>query len=239
MTAGADDRSGEAHFRALFESTAVGIALVDLHGQAMEANAALHEMLGYPPGALRGVGRQQVLAPEEEGRDREVFARLASGEQDHAVVEGLFLRRDGTSLHASVQLSLVRDAGAGPHSVVAAVSDVGAQRAAEAALRESEARHRRLADLAQEGLWEVDRRWRTTYVNARMATMLGYAPEEMVGRLSWDFMDDEGVALAVGNVQAWRGEVAMQQEFKFTDRQGRVVWALCSTALVFEGARGN
>ena len=37
-------------------------------------------------------------------------------------------------------------------------------------------------DTASEGIWELDEHYVTTYVNRRMAEMLGYEPQEMVGR---------------------------------------------------------
>jgi PAS domain S-box-containing protein len=40
-------REDEARFRAIFENAAIGIALVDVHGHAVESNPALQKMLGY------------------------------------------------------------------------------------------------------------------------------------------------------------------------------------------------
>ena len=41
-----------------------------------------------------------------------------------------------------------------------------------------------------EGVWVFDDELRTTYVNRRLAEMLGVAAEEMTGRSAFDFMDD-------------------------------------------------
>jgi PAS domain-containing protein len=59
-----------------------------------------------------------------------------------------------------------------------------ARREAEAlaALKASEKRYRSMAETANEGIWAVDADFRTTYVNQRMADMLGFTPPEILGR---------------------------------------------------------
>ena len=61
----------------------------------------------------------------------------------------------------------------------------------EQALRDSEARYRNIVETAQEGIWQIDADNRTTFVNQKMADMLGYTVEEMHGRPLFDFMDDD------------------------------------------------
>ncbi|NMB79259.1 MAG: PAS domain S-box protein [Methanomicrobiales archaeon] len=56
-------------------------------------------------------------------------------------------------------------------------------------LAEREALYRSIAETANEGLWSMDARFITTYVNRKMASLLGYTPEEMKGRLINEFMD--------------------------------------------------
>ncbi|MBF0543955.1 MAG: PAS domain S-box protein [Candidatus Riflebacteria bacterium] len=59
----------------------------------------------------------------------------------------------------------------------------------ETELRESENRHRRLVETLQEGIWAIDRDALTIYVNPKMAEMLGYTTEEMIGKYLFSFMD--------------------------------------------------
>ena len=58
------------------------------------------------------------------------------------------------------------------------------------AQREFEPTYRTILETAEEGVWMIDVEARTTFVNHRMAEMLGVGVEEMVGRLVTDFMDE-------------------------------------------------
>ena len=65
---------------------------------------------------------------------------------------------------------------------ILATMDVSARKAAETALTNSEKKYRRLVELAQEGIWALDKQANTTFANPSMARMLGYTLDEMVGK---------------------------------------------------------
>jgi PAS domain S-box-containing protein len=61
--------------------------------------------------------------------------------------------------------------------------------ASQNALRESEEQFRCIADTVNEGVWSMNSRFVTTFVNRKMTDLLGYTREEMVGRNITDYMD--------------------------------------------------
>ncbi|UUZ48388.1 diguanylate cyclase [Massilia sp. B-10] len=70
-----------------------------------------------------------------------------------------------------------------------------------AALERSEERFRRIVHTAEEGIWEIDAVSCTTFVNPRMADMLGYTIEDMLGKPLAAFMDEEGKAVLEENIE--------------------------------------
>ncbi len=84
------------------------------------------------------------------------------------------------------------------------------RRQAEAALRESEARFRALVETAFDWIWEVDAEGRYTYASPRVRELLGYSPEEVVGRTPFDLMP-AGEAEKIGRIFA--GLAARRQPF--------------------------
>ncbi len=104
---------------------------------------------------------------------------------------------------------------------------------AENQLRQSEARYRRLVETCGEGVWEIDEHSCTTYVNRRMAEMLGYTPEQMMGQHLFTFMSESERAQAAANVQRRQSGIAEQHEFVFQHNDGHPVYTLINTAPVF------
>jgi PAS domain S-box-containing protein len=94
------------------------------------------------------------------------------------------------------------------------------------ALRESEARFRHLVEVMGEGMWVVDPQGMTTFVNRRMAEMLGYTPEEMVGRPLNAFMFEEEVPLSQRNLAQRREGIAAQHDFRFRKKDGSEIWTI-------------
>jgi len=108
----------------------------------------------------------------------------------------------------------------------------------QAALERSEERLRRMVHSAGEGIWEIDAAARTSFVNPRMARMLGYEIEEMLDQPLVAFMDDEGRAILERNI-ARRGQphdADARDEFKFLRKDGAGLWVTLATNPIFDGA---
>jgi PAS domain S-box-containing protein len=59
---------------------------------------------------------------------------------------------------------------------------------AEIALRESESRFRHLVETTNDGVWELDQKGVYTYVSQKIADILGYEPEEVLGKTPFELM---------------------------------------------------
>ena len=106
----------------------------------------------------------------------------------------------------------------------------------QTALAQSEQRYRQIVETAGEGIWQIDGENRTTFVNQRMAEMLGYTVAEMDGASMFEFMDEEGKALAAANVERRQRGIKEQHDFKFRRKDGRDLWAIVSTDPIFDSA---
>ncbi|MYM34708.1 EAL domain-containing protein [Duganella sp. FT94W] len=93
-----------------------------------------------------------------------------------------------------------------------------------AALTRSEERLRRIVHYAEEGVWEIDAAARTSFVNPKMAQLLGYSIEDMLEQPLVAFMDDEGRRLLEHNLAQRRHDQAERREFKFLRKDGRDLW---------------
>lgn len=95
--------------------------------------------------------------------------------------------------------------------------------------RKSEETFRRIVETAQEGIWMLDARGTTSYANHWMADMLGYVPEEMLGRALFDFMDDDARLEATRLLERRRQGISERHEFRFRKKDGTPLWAEVAT----------
>lgn len=68
----------------------------------------------------------------------------------------------------------------------------------EVALRESEGRYRSLVETTSDWVWEVDENGAYTYVSPQVFDLIGYTPEEVLGKTPFDFMPPEEAARVGG-----------------------------------------
>lgn len=94
----------------------------------------------------------------------------------------------------------------------------------EKALKETEEKYRRILETANEGVVISDADGRITYSNRRMAYMLGYGPEEMIGKSGLDFVDEEGKTVIENKIKARQHGNNDSYEFKFIRKDGTPVW---------------
>ncbi len=125
-------RDFEARFRAVFEHSAVGVALLDEGGRILECNEALAQIVGRS--SVQVIGRHiHDFAPLEHREDASaLIADIVEYDEPSASGELRFLRPDGTEVWGSLTVSAAR--GARDVRLIAIVEDVTERKALEARL---------------------------------------------------------------------------------------------------------
>lgn len=105
---------------------------------------------------------------------------------------------------------------------------IAGQKRGEKALRESEAKFRRIVDTANEGFCVIGPDGRATLVNARMADMLGYSAEEMIGKPVTVFMFEEDAEDHEKKLKNRRRGLSERYERRLRRKDGQVIWTIVS-----------
>jgi PAS domain S-box-containing protein len=112
--------------------------------------------------------------------------------------------------------------------------DITDRRLMEERLRESQARFGSAFEFAAVGMALVARDHRIVQVNQAFCRMLGYSPDEVVGRVFGDLTHPDDVALSANyHRRLFAGEVETYQfEKRYLHRDGRAIWAWLTVSVV-------
>ena len=195
-----------------------------------------YRRLGFQPGEVPPTQENFLRRVHDEDREK-VSQNLGRSigsrtELDH---EFRVVWPDGQTrwLHSCGRT--VEDENGQPVRFIGFTLDITERKQAEQAVRDSELRYRTIVETSHEGVWMLDEKLVTTYVNRRMHEMLGYGPDEMIGRYFYDFTDAEGRAQATLNLEHRSDGVAVSQESRFLRRDGEELWTLVSAAPLHDG----
>ncbi len=214
----------ESRFHAVFDQSLDGKLIVDDGGVILDANRAACSLLRINYGELLCKRVDHLVAPDQ-GVDA-VEAFLGQGRRSGEVE---LLRADGTRVPVDYRPS----AQVMPGRHLRVVRDVSDRRKADQALRESEERYRKIVETANEGVWVIDAENRTTFVNARMAEMLGYTRDELPGRSLFDFMDAAARAQVEADIESQQHDGSNSRERDFVRKDGSRLHAFIASNALF------
>jgi PAS domain S-box-containing protein len=221
----------QAHFNELHLLAPSGYFVVAFDGRILQTNVAGAQLLGVPRAAVGG----------HRFRD---FVRRSWREEFDAFFESAINSR----VPRRQRIDMICADHGTPGPVLLLASADGSGQACRivvepvdgklAALERSEERFRRIVHCAGEGIWEIDALGFITFVNPKMAALLGCEIEDLLEQPLVRFMDEEGVARFEAHDvrrQHARGERGV---LKFIRCDGAELWTSAATTPIFDVA-GN
>jgi len=221
--------------RLLWQTSADVVVMVGEDNLIRFCNPAIETVLGWRPDEV--IGQPLTMLQPEHLREahRQGFARyLASGQRrlDWRAVEIVGLHRDGREIPIEISFSDMQMDG--QRIFGAFMRDVSQRVQQQQALQRSEERYRRIVQTAEEGIWMVAPDATTTFVNPKMARMLGYEAAEMLGRSLYDFMDERAAGEARENMRRRAQGIAEQHDFRLRRKDGSDLWTAMSTSPIVD-----
>ena len=191
-------RASEERFRSIYENSTLGLYRTSPDGTIILANPTLVKKLGYSSFeelAARNLEHEGF----EPSYDRKHFIEEMEMFGEVKGLEAAWSRKDGSIIHIRESARAIHEADGRILYYDGSVEDITERKQAEEALRESESRFRQLAEAAVEGIAFTEK---GIFIdgNARIATMLGYELQEMIGRPVADFIATESLSLVLGHL---------------------------------------
>ncbi len=201
----------ETHMRAIVDTAAEGIIVVDEDGLIDTFNPAAERLFGYLAQEIRGRHLATLLPQVFQVRQRiDAHAEEREVEARH---------RNASVIQVSLKVSDM--AISGKVMFTCLVADITQRKLAERELLNAESRYRALVETAHDLVWSMDPEGRWSYLNSASRMIYGREPEEMLGRAMAEFCATDNLA---SDQQAFQqllgGKDLYQYETIHLDKEG-------------------
>lgn len=199
-----------------------GFAVYDTKGVHVSVNPSLCRMTGFSADELIGTGPPHPYWPEEELEKFQSTYRemLISKPREFEVT---LKTRNGKCFPVLVSPSQTRDGKGNVNFYFVTIKDISERKRVLEALRQSEEKYRLHFEYASDIIYSIDRDMRLLSVSPSVEKVLGYKPEELVGRNIADLniiAQEHIAAFARDLAQIQKGEQVPTPVYAFVTRTG-------------------
>ncbi|MCX6361462.1 MAG: PAS domain S-box protein [Armatimonadetes bacterium] len=182
-------RETDAQYRRLVDGMLDGFATSDLEENFLHANAAFCRMVGRTVDELKGLTFQAISDPAWLGGEERLIVEQVMRRGYSDVYEKQYIRTDGVMVPVELRTHLSVGRDGQPTGFCAIVRDCTARKEAERELLRSRAKYQELVESMPEIIFSTDAEGRLSYLSPAVFDVLGYRPEELLGRIAWDTID--------------------------------------------------
>jgi two-component system sensor histidine kinase/response regulator len=173
-------------YQELFENANDVVFTCGLRGHLTSLNKAGQRITGYSLAEAIGKNLTQIVAPEYSALAEQIIQR-SDTQQGAAIHELEMVSKDGQRVPVEISLRYICDEGS-PVAIQGIARDITGRKAAEEMVGKSEERLRSLTESTRDWIWEVDANAIYIYSSPQVKDLLGYEPEEVVGKTPFDLM---------------------------------------------------
>ncbi len=142
----------EERWRSVFENSAIGVALADLHGRFLATNPVYQRMLGYTEQELQRLSFLDVTHDEDLELSRSLVNELLAGKRRQFQMEKQYRRKNGSLVWARNNVSIVPGTERVPGFLMALSEDITEHKEAEEALSKARSELAQVARVSSLGV---------------------------------------------------------------------------------------
>ncbi|WP_078427290.1 PAS domain S-box protein [Alkalihalobacterium alkalinitrilicum] len=175
-----DLRTTKELLESFIENTVDAIATIDLEDNITTVNQAYVEMFGWQEKEL--IGKKTQVIPDEYKDEYFHFTNMALAGKKVQIEETIRRKKDGTSFSVSITKSPIKDKNGVVIGAASIIRDITAQKRIEQQLEENKQRYQSLFYANPDLVYSLDINGVFLNVNPVVDKIIGYAPEELVGK---------------------------------------------------------
>jgi two-component system, cell cycle sensor histidine kinase and response regulator CckA len=176
-------QGSEERLRLAVDAAGMGLWEWDISSNRVSWDARKHDVFGLADGTFAGTKEAffDLVHPE----DREMLGQAITRAIEDGVPyvnEFRILTPVGNTRWIANLGQVYRDDEGRPLRMIGFVRDVTERKQTERALADSEEQFRSIVETTSEWIWTIDRHTQITYSNPAVEAILGYRPDELIGR---------------------------------------------------------
>ncbi|MCD4785128.1 MAG: PAS domain S-box protein [Candidatus Eremiobacteraeota bacterium] len=231
-------RDSEERFRNFVENSNDIIYTLNKNGVFLYVSSGWTRILGHDIKDVVGKPLAPFIHPDDVPVCFAFLKKVIDTGEPQGGVEYRIKHLDGTLRWHASNASCIKDEDGNVLYFLGISRDITEQKRVEQALRESEKRFRDLSESTSDWIWEVNENAQYTYTSPVIKNLLGYEPEEVIGKTPFDLMSKEE-GQRVGKIFA--GIVEKREPFFHLEnnnlhKDGRSVYLETSGVPIFDEA---
>ncbi|GFO64992.1 PAS domain S-box protein [Geomonas paludis] len=222
--------------RCLYSDTPVMLHSIDRNGLLLGVSNYWTEVLGYSREEVLGRRSIDFLTPASQRYAVETVLPQFFRDGYCRNVEYQLVKKNGAVIDVLLSAAAERDAQGAVSRSLAVMIDVTEWKAAEKALKESEARFRMIVETSQESIVAADRIGCLSYLNRQFADMLGYEVVDLLGRPFLELVDQALHDETAARQKSRENGVSEHYETILVRKDGTRVWASVSAKPIHDAS---
>ena len=175
----------------------------------------------------------EFIAPTDLNKAQEGIAEMFRG-MFFGPIEYKGIRPDGSLFWIEVSGEFIRNSVGEPEKMIFITRDSTQRKIIEETLKKSEERFRQLVENINDAIYEISSEAIIKYVSPSIEKVVGYKPEELIGRNFFDFMYPDDIPILLNALQNLGNLDYSHLEYRYIAKNGEIRWVRSSTTPIID-----
>ncbi len=216
--------TSERRYRSLYNNLRDGSAAVDLQGKIIECNNAFENMLGYSIEELKSITFEEITPMKWHDIEKKILEEQVIRRGYSDLYEKEYRHKDGKIFPVELQTYAVRNNEDQLCGFWAFIRDITVRKQLELILKESEEKYRSIVENTQDVIMLTAPDGRVSYMSPACFGVLGYTPDELVGKIPEIFYHDDFEKVHNALSSAMQGVRGSNLEYRILTKNGKTKW---------------
>ncbi|WZL72935.1 PAS domain S-box protein [Clostridiaceae bacterium 35-E11] len=198
---------------------------IDVNGRILKVPPRFCSLLDYTAQELLDMRFQEITYPEDIKEEKEKLKEMLEGKYLSYDMEKRFMAKNGRIFWTYVNVLMISEESGMPMHLLAYVKDITERKRAEEALAESERRLRQITDNMLDVISQTNDKGILMYSSPSLKSILGYNPEERIGKSIFEFVHPEDIDQVKTIFEACMCVSSSgKAEFRYKHAKGYYMW---------------